>query len=203
MAEVKARPILFSDAMVRALLEGRKTQTRRVVKPQPYHVDHGGKSGAVIGNRAGFVEALCPYGKTGDLLYVRECWAYQIHSLSAKTAEEGPFEYRADGSEQYRLCDRWRPSIHMPRWASRLTLRISDVLIHRLRYMTEGDVISEGISAPPMIRTSIQVNQLWEDWVSLWDSINAARGYGWDANPWVWVLKFDVIQKNVDEVLKQ
>jgi hypothetical protein len=147
---MKERPILFSAPMVRALLEGRKTQTRRIVKPKPSHVDAGGRTGAVIGKFAGHVECLCPYGMPGELLWVRETFA----KIPGQTRDWIETDYRATYTHGDRLGDslgikkKWTPSIHMPRAASRITLRITDVRVERLQSISEDDAIAEGIDGP-------------------------------------------------------
>lgn len=213
---MKARPILFSGPMVRALLDGSKTQTRRVVKPQP--VSEGilsfgeawkwikspktwfsGVTRQQLVSRPGLLQH-CPYGKPGDLLWVRE-------SITTRDkAEDGlrfdvP-QYRADFTDSYGLCFttddgpryvedlRWTPSIHMPRWASRLTLRITDVRVERLQDISEADVIAEGASGHP--------DGMSHAYRSLWTLINGPGS--WEANPWVWAVSFDVIRENVDAI---
>lgn len=202
---MNVRPILFSPEMVRALIAGRKTQTRRVVaNPEHYGCltgdcphDHKDQCAEVM---AGF----CHYGNTGDLLYVREsCRAEELPRNGADYVR-----YFAD--DALRLIDntheaakRWLalryyrgkrganvPPIHMPRWASRLTLVITGVRVQRLNEISEDDAIAEGIPrAYPIAQVEFQ---------HLWDDINAARGYAWTTNPWVWCLRFSVINQNVD-----
>ena len=192
---MKERPILFSAPMVRAILDGRKTQTRRVVKPQPSQelLDDYAQIRRERGVQKDDAEMLseclpCPYGFPGDRLWVRETWA--------RDDEDGALMYRADvgcdddanawergrieGVSRYR----WRPSIHMPRWASRITLEITDVRVERLQDIGEEDAEAEGIprsdvSPPDMGRFAYQ---------QLWESINGPDS--WAANPWVWVIGF-------------
>lgn len=231
----KARPILFNAQMVRALLDGRKTQTRRVLKPQPTLAQRmwswasrtllvaSWSDGASV---APGVLSHCPYGRVGDLLWVRETFAME------NCREVGPYpkphsdgrpsrehEDSEDGGwwEQphYRATDetpclayedghegcRWRPSIFMPRWASRLTLRITDVRVERLQDITEEDAYAEGI-------TDAQAMEFNDDgspdpvlaFFDLWNEINGVAAS--DANPWVWAVSFEVIHKNVDQVLE-
>ncbi len=187
---MNARPILFSGPMVRALLEGRKTQTRRAMKwPSGYEPDHAAVQR--LQDRGEWAQKS-PYGQPGDLLWVRETWANI--ALNGYTPV---YLYRAD-SEQLpprdaRAADStWRPSIHMPREASRLTLKIIEVRVERLQQITEGDVIQEGCPKEVLYGTG------W--YRDLWNELNGARS--WAANPWVWVLTFTVEKRGVDELLR-
>jgi hypothetical protein len=187
---MKERPILFSGEMVKAILEGRKTQTRRVVKPHR--------------------ELRCPYGKPVDQLWVRETWKYD-----GWTQDGQPFvRYRADNT--VRLCQnippelsdkladqwaelskpenfdidnsasdrKWRPSIFMPKDASRLQLEITDIRVERIQDISEEDAEKEGCN-PDM-----ETNSYKDSFMILWDKINKDRGFGWNKNPWVWVILF-------------
>jgi len=186
------KPIIFSAPMVRAILKGRKTQTRRPVKPQP------ALSGSWHGHEfsVGGRDFYCPYGKPGDLLWVRESFA------GGPTKNEYPvLLYRADFKDGYApaalrfmTAKKWTPSIYMPRWASRLTLRITDVRVERVRDISEADAQAEGVYTDPACPA-------YDSFQTLWNSINSKRGHGWDVNPWVWVLTFEVIHKNIDAVI--
>jgi hypothetical protein len=140
------------------------------------------------------IEVTCPYGEPGDRLWVRESWAYGVHAMAAAHDEDGPFVYAADGTTQGRLCYRWRPSIHMPRAASRLTLELTKVRVEQLQDISVADAIAEGAQPLPPDPACSQVCP--EDYVAgyraIWEQING-RG-SWDANPWVWALSFRVIQ---------
>ena len=217
---METKPILFSGPMVRALLDGRKTQTRRVLKPdgrpdglEPngevchYYGDH--RLGACLEGST-YVQRL-PYAP-GDLLWVRETW--QAHSWASDcvtiryraqektvgfTDQIEQIAYPEGNKNTFKFVapkgpDHWRPSIHMPRWASRLTLRVTDVRVQRVREISEGDARHEGI---PNARYAVRPDLSFRD---LWDSLNAPRGYGWDANPWVAAYTFVVAHGNVDEV---
>jgi len=188
--------------MVRALLAGTKTQTRRVAKPRVYpSLLDGGWSDSYVfdeGNREWLMRDF-PYGQPGDRLWVRETWAYGVHALSAARCEDGPFVYAADGTTQGRLCDRWRPSIHMPRSASRLTLEITGRRAERLQDISESDARAEGLSfvGDGAARYGIPgLASTWNDdpresYRALWESINGAGS--WDAKP-VWVIEFKVLE---------
>lgn len=207
---MKERPILFSAPMVRAILEGRKTQTRRVVKPGPpdglgMYACLGAWRYEGVDYRANEVET-CPYGVPGDRLWVRETWQ-MVDPLEVPENRRGsraPFTgcqgariipwvatYRADGElahERYGDIV-WKPSIHMPRWASRITLEITGVRVERLQDISEEDALAEGVhrfdwqddngECPATTR---------EAFARLWASINGPDS--WTANPWVWVVEF-------------
>ncbi|MBF0260424.1 MAG: hypothetical protein HQL97_01130 [Magnetococcales bacterium] len=186
---MKERPILFSGEMVQAILAGRKTQTRRVVKPQPEErkitePGHEGVSLHLPGQSAykdGVHEKWirrgeywdCPYGKPGDRLWVRETFCIDDRPF------RGGVLYRADFASP-EIISPWKPSIHMPRWASRLLLEITRVRVERVREISDVDAIAEGVISK-------------EAFMPLWDSINAVRGHGVETNPWVWVIDFKVV----------
>ncbi|WP_088256972.1 hypothetical protein [Fimbriiglobus ruber] len=163
-ASPKTHPILMSSAMIRALLEGRKSQTRRIVKPQPDKVLDGEPYWNIGGFRLRPMlnsnPLLCPYGQPGDLLWVRETWGAVSPDEYPRPIRECEIQYRADlppgctdqpgewpadeakGDEE---APKWRPSIHMPRWASRLTLELTEVRVERLQDISEEDAKAEGI----------------------------------------------------------
>lgn len=214
---MKWRPILFSAPMVRALLAGTKTQTRRALKPQPEAV-HGGEPYWFVGGyrawqhrstdhvlRQGGNPLPCPYGEAGAGLWVRETWAYHLHAAASASDDAGPFVYAADGTTQYRLCDRWRPSIHMPRSASRISLAVTAVRVERLQDISEADAIAEG-GTEALRGWWTHEGLQWNDpgpnhrfgatpidsYRVLWESINGPGS--WDANPWVWVVEFKRVE---------
>jgi hypothetical protein len=191
---IRERPILFSGEMVRAILEGRKTQTRRVVKPQPVFTAASHDSwewGIHHTNEQGMRNVLPQYARysAGSLAWVRETWA-------APFGKDGVVFHRADGPD--RPDDgTWRPSIFMPRWASRITLEITQVRVERLQDITEDDAKAEGVTVggtkwdQPNIKTECGYQRaLRGAFCDLWDSLNAKRGFGWEKNPWVFVLDF-------------
>lgn len=201
---MKERPILFSGPMVRAVLEGKKTQTRRVVKPQPegecYLVSGARGLGLAPHDKEQQI-AFCPYGIPGDRLWVRETWQTSRQYDDAKPSEipeDSSLWYAADWTSIRRLGKKpgkTRPSIFMPRWVSRLTLEVIEVRPERLQDITEGGIIAEGIS---LINGKGWRNPVdgrcyaRAEWAFryFWDSINAKRGFGWKVNPWVWVVSF-------------
>ena len=179
------RPILFSGPMVKAILEGRKAMTRRVVKPEPEFgveaasVQHeDGKAKAVfqsLSNCSGITVA-CPYGRPGDRLWVRETWAYECG---------GGYLYKASHLHMVPGDNRWRPSIHMPRAASRILLKITEIRVERLKDITASDCVCEGIEFESDIFTT------YNKFRRLWQSINGPES--WAKNPWVWVIEFKKI----------
>jgi len=210
---VAERPILFSDAMVRAILSGTKTQTRRVMTPQPIE----GCGAPVVGAyhpivvRRGIEEPSperwgasteeqswpCPYGQPGDRLWVREAW-------SIATGNGHRIVYRADvGSALWPSTVEtpsgrvWRPSTHMKRAQSRLTLEVTSVRVERVQSISEEDARAEGVSAGPsaaLAETPIGVSAR-EAFADLWESINGERAdRSWSANPWVWCVGFKRVE---------
>ena len=203
------KPILFSGEMVRAILEGRKTQTRRVIKPQPVVPKWTGIDWAEVGADNTIHRRIkCPYGRPGDLLWVRETWSGSTESGYVYKPSEGQrIWYRADNNRPTWADGRWRPSIFMPRWASRITLRVTDVHVERVQDISEADAIAEGIERAETARgETLNWDYDIEDFPdprlfdpvdsfqTLWDLINAKRGFGWDVNPWVWAVTFEVVQ---------
>lgn len=219
---MKERPVPMIGEMVRATLDGRKTQTRRVVKPQPVSV--WGQGVGVAGRsdpRTGrspqvgryFVHCSttvdhsafvpCPYGVPGDRLWVREKWR---PILNMGPGPIGRVSYKSDNGSKSIWGDGvdfpaewakrkgWRPSIHMPRWASRITLEVADVRVERVQEISEEDARAEGVrptTVKELTALGAGTRPSWrKSFEGLWDSINAARGFGWDANPWVWVVDF-------------
>ena len=189
---MKERPILFSGPMVRAILVGAKTQTRRVVNPQPHAVRDGlygwkqvaGGGYEVVWNALQMsgsqaLSEYCPYGKPGDQLWVRETW--RVNGNEHDYAAAGPDKvfYRAD--EDWNTDAGWRPSIFMPRWASRITLEVVSVRAQRLQDISHADGSAEGFDS-------------LDGFALLWDRINEKRGYGWQDNPWVWAVEFRAVK---------
>lgn len=235
------RPIIFNAEMVRAVLDGRKTQTRRIVKPQPELTKTSGFSwnGAVYGagsddreTNRNFAHVKCPFGRPGDRLWVRETWAVVSHAFSddglmidyvpdrpAKAVHEKPFGkgyysghtiYAADGGFTWadddgcvdgRSC--WKPSVHMPRWASRIDLEITGVRVERLQALSPCDAVREGlIKLPASGRYCLNAGAQYFGGAShdarevfswLWSSIYGEKS--WQANPWVWVVEFKMVEQ--------
>lgn len=214
------KPILFNTEMVRAILDGRKTCTRRVIKPQPQsglcytyagsHKDCIGKwtypnRGAhkLWGEEYKLPENIKdeelskrwnpPY-HTDDILYVRETWS--------EGYEDGTYIYRADDKladlptfkESSKLI--YRPSIHMPKEAARIWLRVTDVRVERLQEINAEGIRNEGISSMAVHVGDMEI--ALKEWKNLWNSTvknSDINCYGWDANPWVWIIEFDRCEK--------
>jgi hypothetical protein len=209
------KPILFSGAMVCAILDGRKTQTRRVIKKNAAgraqlagHNWHLGDPNAVL---------ACPYGQKGDALWVREIWRplvdaelldcieYKADDKRLKpqglTEEEGHhFDNMCENIEvtHGKVCrQKWKPSIFMPRWASRIALKITDVRVKRVQEISEQDASAEGVESALIAEGETgagpcQQYSYIQSFGELWDLINAKRGYGWNTNPWVWSITFEM-----------
>ena len=201
----RERPILMSGPMVRAVLDGRKTQTRRVVKRRRFDADGSEGDGrgewCVTQPTHGWTPDLiardypCPYGVTGDRLWVRETWAAEPQFDHLSPADI-PMTAQCAGRVLYdsaivRGFHRPRPSIHMPRWASRLTLEITGVRVERVQAITEADAKAEGVEHYAAAHLSRDHGlSAVEQFAYLWDSLNAPRGYSFGSDPWVWVLEF-------------
>jgi hypothetical protein len=238
----REKPILFSGPMVRSILDGKKTQTRRVVKcccntthldrllgdwtlSKPPHKWDGQPMWRVHGRKpidGDWVEEFqtdvddnasavvsCPYGQPGDRLWVREAFARPLHGDSRRDTpmRSWPAVYRADvGIDQhfdcqnYRMHDsdfRWRPSIHMPRWASRITLEITNVRVERLQEISKADARAEGVEPGCLTCGENCVDRggcgycrpaYRDSFAYLWTKLNGRES--WDVNPWVWVVEF-------------
>ncbi len=198
--QAKERPILFSGPMVRAIREGRKTQTRRIVKSQrdPYGILLGPK-GVAMEFLGGTETMRCPYGQHGDRLWVRETWnAWRQCNLEYNewdTCDCAPSEikerYGAVKLEYAATSESvgpWRPSIHMPRWASRITLEIVGVRMERLQDISNEDCWKEGMYDET--NPQLKANRRW--FSELWESINGVGS--WTTNPYVWVIEFKEVK---------
>lgn len=227
---MKERPILFTGPMVRAILEGRKTQTRRLSGLENVNTYPGSLSGDspmgplgyrglcpsdyylrdkkayarspelyhwLLGQQSGELNPIpikCPYGKTGDRLWVRETWgAIQRYDLLPPTGipigSSVGYAATADISTWCQTgCDgaagKWRPSIFMPRWASRISLEITGVRVERLQSISAADIEAEGIGESWWPESNLKAQ-----WEKGWDKINGKRA-PWESNPWVWVIEF-------------
>ena len=199
---MKERPMLFSAPMVRAILDGRKTVTRRLVKPSPHKVDGGvpfADAPAWAQAEPGSSVMRCPYGVRGTRLWVRETFCDNWYM------DRGVIKYRADGeldSDMFDAGCTWRPSIHMPRWASRITLEVTGVLVERLQDISEKDAQAEGIErtedffgcpcwrvyGEPDGGDVVAPDDPIGSYRSLWESINGPGS--WEQNPFVWVINF-------------
>lgn len=192
---MKERPILFSSPMVRALLAGKKTQTRSVVKPP-------------TSPRIPTIPIIesCPYGMPGERLWVRETFALAPLCNDPEPGNEDDWSpvYRADGDERPWLSSLdedavevrppCKPSIFMPRWASRLTLRITDVRVQRVQEISEADARAEGVGHVESVARLVESGDYRIAFAELWDSINGKRAT-WASNPYVWAITFEVVDK--------
>lgn len=214
------KPILFSAAMIRALLDGRKTQTRRVIT-KGAALDALSVFGPDFLTLPGNRDLLPINVVPGNRLWVREAWrtadAYDDLKPSELGGEE-PISFEADGSAETfgwpspRAWGRYRHGRYMPRWASRLTLTVTDVRVQRVQDISETDAMAEGVEHSQDRSRGNVIG--WRDYLerggkcgtargsfqSLWNSLNAQRGYGWDANPWVAAYTFTVARQNIDQV---
>lgn len=174
------KPILFNTEMVRAILEGRKSCTRRLVKPEPqgyfevneeplYIYDTDGNQGKITS----------PY-QPGDILYVRETW---------KKAPNGYFYYEDWQRDDIADVTKWKPSIHMPKEAARIWLKVTDVRVERLQDMTDDDAEAEGCF--DYTSTALGFPDVWDSTIKKSD----LDRYGWDANPWVWAIEYERCEK--------
>jgi len=215
---MKSHPIIFSSDMIRAILEGRKTQTRRVIElkdvdPECIWCRGNGHEYQECGELSGYdyrypCRCCMPnnlYGQPGDQLFVKETWA-----IIKNDDDENKVLYRADGvigNAAYGGADfpgnrtyygPWKSSLFMPRWASRITLEIVNVRVERIQEIKYFELESEGISLAQVLEkrgisniTPHMAQSFMRDaYIRLWDSLNAKRGFGWDTNPWVWVIEF-------------
>jgi len=215
---MKERPILMSAPMVRAILEGRKSQTRRIVKPQPT-LGSPLPAAAASGNwtwsrRGGFsftvsnspsgpsdIAEDCPYGAPGDRLWVREKWGYKAQFFEHDAPNGGDVVYGADGEPEGCHGTAWRPSIHMPRNLCRITLEVTGVRVERLQDIGKdghkaASVLAEGITTDEIehYRKFFHPNDCPAlAFAALWEAINGAGS--WAANPFVWVIEFKRLEQ--------
>lgn len=200
MQENKFHPILFSTPMVQAILSGQKFQTRRIIKTQPdlqkhTHIKLGvlldGSGKQVVnyctGNSSIVQSVFFPYGKVGDVLWVRE--TFVKYSVNGKNGKEVEYEYKADNSP---IKLRWKPGIHMPKEACRLFLKITDIRVEQLQNISRGDAMAEGCPFPNIERQTDP--KLW--FQELWISINGKES--WYENPCVWVISFERIERPIN-----
>lgn len=210
------KPILFNTDMVRAILEGRKTVTRRVVKPhfrqgeigwQVITEKHSGKYVRIeyLDEWENETRYMIDPFRPGDILYVRETWTHPSAAEIENGAAPEMYLYKADDL-QPAAWDKWRPSIHMPKEAARLFLRVKSVRAERLQDITEEQARAEGCdgrcncpsSGAPGSLSCVERDFSIEKFESVWDSTIKPDDlllYGWDANPWVWVIEFDRCEK--------
>lgn len=217
---MKERPILFSTEMVQAIMAGRKTQTRRVVKPQPEPVKDAPGRWKFLMKKNGRMQAgsnvetkdlnskffgileFCPYGQPGDVLWVRETFC----RLSPEHIITTPFVYKANADEESEEVRkeyinnghayRWKPSIHMPKKAARIWLRVKEVRVERIKQISEKDCQAEGAPLTPWEGINGDSGECYKyGFINIWNSIHGTgwTKYAWNSNPWVWVVEFEVL----------
>ena len=224
---MKERPILFSEQRVRALLVGQQTQTRRIMKPQTFGLGQDHHEGVhafdVSANHLhGYkmmsmadISYQCPYGKPGDILWVRETWRGPIVpecDLAEYERDPTPFrlpafcQYRADSNElgQHSMNSPegeqfgWQTAIHMPRWASRINLEITDVRAEKIQDISEDDIMAEGVQTDShflnnFFTMNMDSESPKEAYRKAWQKQYGATS--WEVNPWVWVVEFHRIDR--------
>ncbi|HDS7794653.1 TPA: hypothetical protein QH592_004213 [Raoultella ornithinolytica] len=225
---MKERGMIFNGEMVRAILDGRKTQTRRIMAPQPAddiersafpNPDAIGWKSSLKHKHGSTTAHFCPFGAVSDRIWVRETFQgplFDYEQMEAFLEDSSKFEkpefcqYAADGGHrpEYQDADDnlrygWRPSIHMPRWASRITLEITDVRVERLNAISEEDAEAEGINMEALADSQDRYDCIADHNMTgrptatgafkyLWESIYGAEN--WQANPWVWVIEFKRVE---------
>lgn len=212
--------IIFSSEMVRAILDGRKTQTRRVIKPQPsnsfmpevghYHPTRIDKKTGeyfpapeVFGASDENEDYPCPYGQIGDRLWVKETFCI-VTGNGDEANETDLVHYRADETKACQHisdCEGWTSPLFMPRKYSRITLEITDLRVERVQDISEKDAKAEGVQVPLVnipqkgFKLGEPLGRYRDYFRSLWNSINAKRGYSWESNPFVWVIEFKPVKQ--------
>jgi hypothetical protein len=206
---MKTHPMIFNKDMVRALLSGCKTQTRRPVKPVVQLTEKMGfkQNGYAYGigldfdrTKQHFMKSRCPFN-VGDLIWVRE--TFRLFNSADECGCEAPCECPSHNEPLYRAshnnCDsKWKPSIHMPQWASRLTLRVLQVRLEQVQDISTEDACAEGFKLPPLERQGFAIGAR-TNFRHAWKTI---YGESWEQNQWVWVIDFEVIESNINQVLK-
>lgn len=198
---VKERPILFNTPMVQAILDKRKTQTRRIIKPQPfedtfetglYHpakIDEDGElypGPETFGISTSDWSIKCPYGQIGDVLWVRETWLKCQDGYIFRADHFGNKTMTSENGKTFDASVKWKPSIHMPREACRLFLEITDIKVEMLQDISVEDAIAEGIIHKSMNCPKVEFQQLWQ---------TVYGDESWESNPFVWVVEFKQVEK--------
>lgn len=226
------KPLIFDGESVRAILAGRKTQTRRVMKPQPTHKLVDGLAHVTVGMNPAddggvwydtdcvnpAVREYRPPHPIGSIVWVLETFSLYLRDNAHQLPMHEAYQvwYHADNDRPTWAEKKWRSPIHMPRWAVRLWLRITDVRVQRVQEISDSDALAEGVAMvmgsqppqhgepglPPAFKHYLNPDFNGGSGVSVrhsfrtrWDSINAKRGFGWDTNPWVWAHAFERIEK--------
>lgn len=198
-----SKPILFSTPMVKAILDGRKTQTRRVIKDKDitnnFDIDVDGSVYAYIDQATGdsYPPTAIARFQVGDILWVRETWGKDENGEYVYRTNYGTTEDDSFPPSMFK----WKPSIHMPREAARIFLKVTNVSVERLQEITVDDCRLEGCCCSDCLQTGPHSPDCKCDTLfhNVWNDINAKRGYGWQTNPWVWVYEFERISKEEAE----
>jgi hypothetical protein len=191
------RPILFNGEMVRAILEGRKTQTRRVVNPRPDARPQADYVDGVWYEQDQYGDPYpirCPYGEVGDLLWVRETFI----AVGGMESPNVRVVYKASGDPEgiWTSGIAWKPSIHMPKKFARLWLEVTGVRVARVQDITEEDAEKEGVVRDETRRHWYSIPQTSKEaFRRVWDGIYGKNGNGWERNPWVWVVEFERVER--------
>lgn len=183
------KPILFNTEMVRAILDGRKTCTRRIVKPQPQGYFEVNEESLYIYDTDFQQGRIIPPYHIDDILYVRETW---------KKAPNGYYYYEDWQKNDIADITKWKPSIHMPKEAARIFLKVTDVRVERLQEITAEGALAEGAERYIHVDGSLDEQSTKTAFIGIWNSTikkSDLDRYGWDANPWVWVIKFERCEK--------
>ena len=227
------KPILFNTDMVKAILDGRKSCTRRIIKPQqlvgllPDKYKNGVPENFLKEKKSMFkpycdmtdIELIntaykAPY-KPGDILYIRETWEHfechccegDEHGNCCKEPQQSVLN-KSHGCYMYRATDeisgdaRWHPSIHMPKEAARIWLKVTNVRVERLQEITVENALAEGVDKYIRLNGEIEENAIITSFIGIWNSTIKKSNldfYGWDANPWVWVIEFERCEKPESE----
>jgi len=195
---MKERPIIFDAESVRAILEGRKTQTRRVMKPQPI-LGKPWHGWVVDPDKMDIPIAFCPYGIRQDRLWVRETF-----QLWADASGKIVPHYKADYPNGLPFDMNWRSPIYMPRWASRITLEVTVERAYKLQDISGQDAVLEGWPGGEFAQLTVlkikpptaSGNAAIEWYIERWDTLNAKRGFPWESSPWVWVVEFKLVRQS-------
>lgn len=183
------KPILFNTEMVRAILDGRKSCTRRIIKPQPQGYFEVSEEPLYIYDTDGKQGKITPPYQPGDILYVRETW---------KQAPNGYYYYEDWQRNDIADVTKWHPSIHMPKEAARIWLKVTDVRVERLQEINGDDALAEGVDKYIHANGTLNEDQTITSFIGIWNSTikkSDLDQHGWDVNPWVWVIEFERCEK--------
>jgi hypothetical protein len=191
---MKQRPIIMSAESVQAILDGRKTQTRRVIKkPEKWTIEKQDDElylyEDIYGDHHNVIEK-CPYGQIGDRLWVKESYTFANFGKVTIYKSDKKDQFGEDWKITASQTNSWKSPLFMPRSASRITLEITNIRVERLQDITEDDAIAEGFISNKDLKEIARLN-----FELAWDKLNEKRGYSWDSNPFVWVIEFRRVEK--------